>query len=414
MSPPNPTHGSAPPRSRNRGGAAALAASSLFTCASFAASLLAIVLVVRDISIEDRAGLFLFLALYGPITTIMAQRYLLSIYQSRARRKVDGVIELVLVATLTVAAVWFAVSPYFHWFEIAGLITVIFSQTFASKTAGAIQHRSRNSLLWAGLVFSAGLGRILTTWALLGYGPVLAFVAGAYVYALGLITINAIFSRGLAAEQERAESGPSRTEGWRDRIAEISFFVAGALLFQADKYALNAEGRLVDLAQSGAMTTLLLSPLSILFATLYRSKTHALFSPETTWRDKLPLQLKIAAAFVAGAAAYVLILQSAWLHPAKFLFPFLTQPAGAYLALAAAIICDRLISLATFSSQDWRFYVLSAAMRVGTFALAYLAIRSAMSENLLADLYLLYAGGAAISLIIVFWLIWMFQSHVRR
>ncbi len=400
---------------RRRGGLQALAASGLFTCASFFASFFTIVLVVRDVSVAERAGFFLFLAMYGPITTVLSQRFLLSIYQSREIQGLAKSAELAVIALMTIAAVGFVIVEYFNWIEALALVCVIFSQTFAATASGSIQHRSKSSPRWAILVFLIATGRIAFTWLMLPFGPVIAFAAGAYSYLAGMLVLKAIFTRRLEEQEQGGLTATLPQEGWRERIAEFAFFVSGALLFQADKYALSTAGRLEDLSQSGALTTLLLSPLSILFATLYRTRSNMLFDAHRTWRERLAQTPQIALLFLGGALAFLVTLLLILPGITQLVFPFLSLSASLYLMLAFAIIADRMISLLTFTGMDWRIYLTSAGVRLAIFATVMLGAQGWIGGTSLSDLYIIYLVGAVIALVLVgSTLVWIQNSHVRR
>lgn len=335
----------------------------------------------------------------------MSQRKLLSIYQNRANDIGGGAIEeaLLFIATATVVIV--ATRHHYGYFEAAALASTVFCQIHSATTAGSIQHRTSNALGWSVAVLAIAAVRISATWLAVEEGAVAAFAIGSYAYLAAMLVLQAMTQRragGRFADRREASTADSPIkEGWHERLASFAFFAVGAVTFQIDKYALDGAGYAAAVAQSGALTMLLLSPISLLFATLYRTRTQALFSPALSLKAKFPVVGTIAVQFSAGAAMYIAVLLAPWPGVANLVFPFLQIPVTAILVFALAIVVDRFGTLLAFATSDWRAYRGIAAFKAATLVLVYLAIRFWMGFPTLTGVYLAYLVASVACLLLV-------------
>tara|TARA_B100000678_G_C18208124_1_gene502235 strand:+ start:827 stop:2056 length:1230 start_codon:yes stop_codon:yes gene_type:complete len=389
----------------------AMFASASYTAASFIASLVSVVIITAGIPTPERAGLFLFIALYSPLTTVMSQRKLLSIYRNRASSSRGAAIEEAVLFVMAAAIVIVATRHYYEPFEAAALASTVFCQIHSATAAGSIQHRTSNALGWSVAVLATAVVRIFATWLGLDYGPVIAFVAGSYAYFLAMLALQALMrckTAKISAERGGAVTADSLVEeAWQERLATFAFFSVGAMTFQIDKFALDGAGDAAAVAQSGALTMLLLSPISLLFATLYRTRTKTLFSTELPLHAKMPVVGTIAAQFSTAAALYVAILLAPWPGIAALTFPFMQAPVAAFLVFALAIIMDRLGTLLAFAAGDWRSYLTIAVFKAAALVLVYAAIRFWMGFQTLTIVYLAYfAAGLAYLLLVALLIMW--------
>jgi hypothetical protein len=380
-------------------------ASASYTAASFVASFVSVALIAGGLDTGGRAALFLFLALYSPLATVMSQRKLLTIYQERRHGGRQAAIEEAVLFAATVAVVMAATARYYGTIEAIVLAGTVFSQIHTSTAAGAIQHRSGNAPGWSVAVLALAAVRIGVTWLVLPYGPVAAFAAGSYAFLLAMLTLQALTrrrpGRSPAGEPVGPASPPGAAETWYERAATFAFFAVGAVLFQVDKYALDGAGRLAMLAESGALTMLLLSPMSLLFATLYRTRTRALFSSEISPAAKMPLVGSIAVQFIAGCTLYLAVVLAPWPGVVDLAFPFVEVPAAAFVVFALAIVADRLGTLLLFALGGWRHYLTSAVFKGAALALVYVGIRFWAGSQTLSLVYLPYLAVGIAYLLLV-------------
>ena len=92
--------------------AGATIASASYTATSFIASFVSVAIIAGGLPTVERAALFLFLALYSPLATVMSQRKLLSIYQGRSSGRRASAIEETALFAVTVAIVMAATWHY--------------------------------------------------------------------------------------------------------------------------------------------------------------------------------------------------------------------------------------------------------------------------------------------------------------
>ena len=374
--------------------ASGIFASASYTAASFVASLASVAIIAAGISTDERAGLFLFLALYSPLTTMMSQRRLLAIYQSsKSGRKVSFSEEIATFSLFSIFIAFFT-DDYYSVPEAVALAGTVLCQIHSASAAGSIQHRTNNALGWSVAVLATAAVRICATWLGLDHGPVIAFAAGSYAYLLAMLSLQALVQRKAAkaalVHDRRAIDEKADAEPWRERLATFAFFSVGAITFQMDKYALDGAGQTASVAQSGAITILLLSPISLIFATLYRTKTKVLFSTELSLAAKIPAVSSIAVQFSIAAALYITILLAPWPGFVALVFPFLHAPIAAFLVFALAIVMDRFGTLLVFISGDWRCYLAVTSFKVAALLLVYAGVRFWMGSQTLTVVYLAY------------------------
>lgn len=370
-----------------------LAASSAYTGASFLASLGPIILIGRIIDVDTRAAFFLFLAIFSPLTTVLAQKHLLAIYQGKAGGRLGLLLEEAALFMVAIALVFTGTQHQFSFTESLVLTSTVFTHIYAVTATGAVQHGTGNKSFWAGWAVAMAGVRIAVTWLALPYGPVVAFAAGSYAYMIASRTLKFIALRHHARTTgESAEEG--RSDPWRDRVATLLFIVISALTFQVDKYVLNGVGMPEAVANSGAITMLMLSPISMVFATIYRQRTRALFDPDKHPRAKLPVIGRIAGQFLGIIAVYFALLALTWQGPVLLAFPFLSEPFGIGAILGVAILIDRMGTLFVFAAQSAFLNMVTVCYKTCVLAGILLASRSLASEDLLFSLYAFYALGS--------------------
>jgi Flp pilus assembly pilin Flp len=394
--------------------AGATFASASYTATSFIASFVSVAIIAGGLPTAERAALFLFLALYSPLATVMSQRKLLSIYQNRVSGSGATAIEETVLFVATAAIVMAATWHYYGPLEAVVLASTVFCQIHSATAAGAIQHRSGNALGWSIAVLAAAAVRIGATWLGLDYGPVIAFAAGSYAFLLAMVTLQALTRRKagkLPVEPDGAATADAAPEAWYERMVTFVFFSVAAVTFQIDKYALDGAGRTAEVAESGALTMLLLSPISLLFATLYRTRTRSLFSGDLPLHAKMPVVGTIAAQFVAGVVLYLAIVLAPWPGVVGLAFPFVQAPTAAFLVFALAIVADRLGTLLVFATGGWRAYLACATFKVAALALVYAGIRFWMGSQTLTVVYLAYLAAALAYLLLVALLMMWFKGR---
>lgn len=383
----------------------AIAVSAAYTGGSFVASFGTVAIIVRDIDSTQRAGFFLFLAIFSPFITVLSQRNLLSIYEGAEGSIRSRISMEVLVFALTVLTLLAFANRFFTLAESVILATTVLSQLHAVGAQARVQHESGNRARWAWATILIAVLRITVSWAVLPLGPVLAFAAGCYAYLFASLALPWFALRRRHAAERQKPAVPAVGE-WRKQIALTLFFAVGAVVYQVDKFALQQDVRADDIANSGALTMLALSPLSLIFATVYRSQTNSIFDSSKPGRQKIQLILRIILTYFSISIAYSSFLFLAWGAVRQHIFPFLGIGYAHFAIFALAIFIDKSSSLFQFTGRGRLIYDASTAFKILLTIALYFLIRIAMPSISLLTIFSLYASISIVHFILIAILFW--------
>jgi hypothetical protein len=134
--------------------------------------------------------------------------------------------------------------------------------------------------------------------------------------------------------------------------------------------------------------TWMLSPLSAIFATLYRADARAIFLDGVAFR--YGVYLRRGGTFLALAICYVAATVALWEPLNELLFPFFEGPRVWPLLLGAAIVLDRLGHLAVFVANSPPVYRAANAVKLTLIGLGVWIVLMSGSGLTLTTVYGLY------------------------
>ncbi|WP_112321581.1 hypothetical protein [Oceanibium sediminis] len=361
--------------------------SAIYVGSGFAASLAVIALITRFALPDERVGFFLFQAVFFPLTSLLGQVRILSTYRALSLGRLSFGID-VLVVLLALAALFVFGNGRFGALEAvlyAGSIPLTYH---ASALLAAAQFRG-GGLRGAHLPILAGAAKVIVCAVALDFGPAGAFFLAAAAF---LAVPLALARRTEAASAGRAND---RLISGGEILALMGFAFVSGISFQWDRVVFAQIGSDALIVVTGVCMTWALSPLSMIFATLYRADARKIFASDSTSFD-LRRWGRQAAVFVVLSAVYAAFTYVAWRPVNAAVFPFFEGPVIWPLILMAAIVLDRLGHLAVYSTPGGGYGHI-AMIKPIIMAVA-ITLASLSHDVSLLGVYVLYLLSAALYL----------------
>jgi hypothetical protein len=170
----------------------------------------------------------------------------------------------------------------------------------------------------------------------------------------------------------------------------FAFFVGASFTFQWERMVFARIGQEELIAISGVCMTWMLSPLSAIFATLYRADARAIFLEGGAFR--YGIYIRRGGVFLALAISYVAATVVLWQPLNGLLFPFFEGPRIWPLLLGAAIILDRLGHLAVFVANSPTIYRGASAAKLTLIGLGVWMVLASGGELTLTTVYGVYVA----------------------
>lgn len=357
-----------------------LAVSAVYVGANLVASLAIIVLIARTTDDDGRTGFFLFQALFFPLTTLLSQSQMLVRFRNVAFGKLGLVTDAVTFAVMLAGLM--ALGPGLFSCGEAALYAATVPLTCRGTTVTAGVQFEETRAVFALVPVATAVVRLLACVAALPLGPAAAFFAGSLAYLLVPL--------GVELHRRRARGEPHRgVVSLSDTMTFFAFFVGASFTFQWERMVFARIGQEELIAISGVCMTWMLSPLSAIFATLYRADARAIFLNGVGFR--FGVYLRRGGIFLALAICYVAATVVFWEPLNELLFPFFQGPAVWPLLLGAAIILDRLGHLAVFVANSLPIYRGANAVKLTLIGLGVwivLTLGSGLTLTMIYGLYL--------------------------
>ncbi|QFU10084.1 hypothetical protein PARPLA_00351 [Rhodobacteraceae bacterium THAF1] len=321
----------------------AIARSAIFVTFPFAASFAVILLISRFYSGSELAGFFLFQAIFLPIVTLLSQvRSLISFLDMRAPAANAGLD--VISVLLAIAALSLLGKELISAGAVALYALSIPLVAHGQAALASIQRR-RQARRWAILPVAIAFGRVLVIWVAIKaetVEPAGPFLASVLVLVLPILLVRRI---------EAQDSPKTKPIALSDFGAMLTFFATGAVFFQIDKYVLAIFEAQTEIVLAGVVATLVLSPMSILFAIVYRADLASIYGSDN--RDqpfRTALFTRSATRFITAGTGYIALLGLYWTPLTSTLFPVFSGSAIWPILMGAAVILDRIGLLTVYIS----------------------------------------------------------------
>jgi hypothetical protein len=377
-----------------------IASSAIYVGAGFASAFVIVVLITGHVGAADRAAFFVFQTVFFPLNTFLSQSRILLRYQgARAGARglwVDGA---ALVAGFV--ALQILLSGAYGLGEQALLaVSILLNYRGAAKMAEV--QLDAPGPVWLAVPVLTGLSRvaICAGGLALGWGAALSFAAAGLVFfILPLLAHHGLKTRAARPAAQGVEAG------WRHQLGMLSFFMVTALFFQWDRALLNGAGATTLVTASGVYFAWVLSPISLIFATLYRADAQKVFAGVGVAPLRQPVFVRKLGQLVLGAGAYLGLLMLLWTPLNGLMFPFFEGSRIWALVLGLAVVIDRAGLLAVFVAGQGRgfsgLWMGKAALMVAGIGAAALIGPGALG---LAGFYLGFLGLAAGGTGLALWL----------
>lgn len=358
-----------------------LAISSIFVASNLVASFLIVMILVRYSATEDRAAFFLFQTIFFPMTALLAQTKILQIFRGADAASVEKLID-VGVFLLACGLLFLVGYGRYQFFEIIcfALSIPITYRTVAGFAA--VQRNSDSSIAWVWPMASA-IGRVVMCLILIGSNTSIVFLLSA---AVGL-AVSMLANMKLKAKPITTQVSDKREQAF---FATLFFFAVSSFAFQWDRILLGQMGKDELLVISGVCLVWVLSPVSAIFATIYRARALEIFS-DTELDVKRRIFLRYTGQFVAATLGFAVILGLIWTPVNKLAFPFLDAPVILPLILVFAVMFDRIGNLRLFSfAGSGKQYRIIGIAKLATLSLGIGAVGFAGQGVSLTTIYMVY------------------------
>jgi len=316
-----------------------LAVSSVFVAANLIASFLIVMILVRYVPTQERADFFLFQTVFFPLTALLSQTKILQIFRGAKISKVEILVD---VAAFLLAAVLLSLIG-FGRYESFEIICFALSIPITYRTASgfaALQRHSKSRFAWGWPVVSALL-RVASCVVLLGFNVSIVFLVSALIGLFVSLLANARTPR------EGSEQEPSG-QAEQAFFSTLFFFAVSSFAFQWDRILLGQLGMDALIITSGICLVWVLSPVSAIFATIYRARAKEIFQDRNPAENQRVF-LRYSGQFLAVTAVFACVLAIAWGPLNRIAFPFADIPVILPIILVGAVALDRIGNLRLFS-----------------------------------------------------------------
>ena len=360
-----------------------LAISSIFVASNLLASFLIVIILVRFAETQERADFFLFQTVFFPLTALLSQTKILQIFRGDEASKMERLID---VATFALAAGLLFLIGYDRYapldifcFALSIPITYRTASNFA-----ALQRNSKSGIAWIWPLISA-TARVLMCLLLLGQTISVVFLASAVV---GLVVSSAVVWN-MERKATPQEAAPKREQAF---FATLFFFAISSFAFQWDRILLGQLELDALIVTSGICLAWVLSPVSALFATLYRARALEIFS-DAEAATKRRMFKRTTTQFAGATMAFAAVLLVAWTPLNAIAFPFADIPVILPIILIFAVMFDRIgnLRLFSFAASGAKYRQIGLA-KLATILIGVIGVWSISAEISLTLIYGVYLG----------------------
>lgn len=357
--------------------------SAIFVGSGIVASFAVTVLLVGNATETDRAGFFLFLAVYLPVLVTFGQSYTVLRYRRASAGRAGLALDLAVFASVAAALVLIGgrlIDPV-----TATLYAASVPFGYRANTRLAALQFETDSWTFAICPVLSGLVRILAALLAGWAGPAGAFLAG------NILALVATLMWRSPAQTERP--GGLRVAPVSHLGTLLFYAVMASVTFQWDRVYLSLMDRPELIASAGVCIVWMLSPISALYAVLSRAAAPGLFAGTPGGSRDFPWRL--ATAFVGASALYAAVAVTLWTPLNAVFFPFSEAPAGIAALLAIAVTLDRGAMLVILVNNRVRLYGLAAAAKTVLLAAAAVFLLSRSADTSLGLIFSTHVAIAA-------------------
>ncbi|WP_377509526.1 hypothetical protein [Octadecabacter sp. R77987] len=362
-----------------------LAVSAVYVAANLIASLIIVVLIVRSGDEPQAAQFFLFQAVFFPLTALLSQFRMQLRFRMTHIGRGDATLDIAAFV-LGVALLRLIGAGMIPWFDTL-LYALAIPLTFRGTTTLAGLQFDRSGIAHAAVPALTAVSRLGMVWLLLQFGGPVAFLGGSVLFAV----VPAIAARWSGVAQARP---PAFVPARGELVWLLAFFAVTGFTFQWDRYMLSHLDLQTMIIVSGVCATWVLSPISTLFAVIYRADARAIFDRERRAFDTAGFVRRVFL-FCGAGLAYGVFVLVAWQPLNAVAFPAVNAPVILPSILIGAVMCDRIGLLFLYMTNRVQGYRLAFVAKLVLVAVAAALCLFGPWEISLMVLYIAYAGSAA-------------------
>lgn len=357
--------------------------SGVCVSANMVASLFIVALITREIEADERGLFFLFQAVFFPLSTLLSQT---NIYLHYRNVDVSGLRWVFLLASVVLSYVLLLTSAKELGDELTYIsyaLSVPLSFMAASGLARQ-QHVQGSNFKISAVNIVVALARVIAAYTCIQY-----FGASTTFLVCSLVFFSAVkgFEFLLEGRKLPEQSQGRASAAWAEALYMMVFFIATAVAFQWDKFLFTMHGSLDLVVSAGVYSAFMLSPVSIIYATLTRADSSAIFNREKG-DPGVGLYRKLALRFTGCAALYLVLIFVFWENVTRFMFPFFHENAAEAIVLGAAVIFDRLGNLRVVLHNKVKMYMTHGGIKLGLSAVAFLVLYHSKNSVSIIDVYM--------------------------
>jgi len=324
--------------------------SGLYVGPNFLASIAVVSLISNYVSSEQRVEFFLFMSLFYPLTSIAGQTRAIQTLNKDSTKKAYRLDFIIFFAALILIYQFLKANV-----SVVDLMLLSFSiiLSYQASTQFVKVQMNASSPLVALLPLLTSIARVFVCWAVLSQG----YIWGFFVSSLVFFVLPKLYNlRNLPNVLDDKQQKLSTKTTSVAAFTLVAYVVSSAFFFQWDRLLMSSVNLVSLIEQAGVYVIWALSPISIIYATVYRAEAGKVFKKEF----EMGRYLYVAKRFLALAAIYLLLQVVFWKPLNSVLFPFFSGEVWLGVLLTVSVVLDRLGTLLIYmGSQSRQYFILS-------------------------------------------------------
>ena len=382
--------------------------SALYVAPNFLASIIVVSIISNSMGESVRVDFFLYLSLFYPFTSIAGQTRAIQTLNDRSIKTGSRLDSLIFISSAILIFIYIGDDIDIYELLLLGLSIIM---SYRASTELVKTQLNKSHWLSSCLPTITAICRIMLCWLFVSKGFTISF----FVSSLAFYSIPKLFNifsnNDASNDNQQNLNGLSESHSHSTQLVLlclISFVVSYTFFFQWDRYVLQARDLMALISDAGVYSIWALSPISLLFSTVYRSEPSKIFKQKFDWIT----YRFIIKRFLILVFMYLLMLVVTWKIINMTLFPFFSGSLWVGLLLIFEIILDRMGNLFVFMSGQAKHYLLLSFSKFLLIAVSIMYFSFFASDISLTKIYFCYLSVSVISCFISMFLVSMKKDAV--
>ena len=382
--------------------------SALYVAPNFLASIIVVSIISNSMGESVRVDFFLYLSLFYPFTSIAGQTRAIQTLNDRSIKTGSRLDSLIFISSAILIFIYIGDDIDIYELLLLGLSIIM---SYRASTELVKTQLNKSHWLSSCLPTITAICRIMLCWLFVSKGFTISF----FVSSLAFYSIPKLFNifsnNDASNDNQQNLNGLSESHSHSTQLVLlclISFVVSYTFFFQWDRYVLQARDLMALISDAGVYSIWALSPISLLFSTVYRSEPSKIFKQKFDWIT----YRFIIKRFLILVFMYLLMLVVTWKILNLTLFPLFSGSLWVGLLLIFAIIIDRMGNLFVFMSGQAKHYLLLSFSKFLLIAVSIMYFSFFASDISLTKIYFCYLSVSVISCFISMFLVSMKKDAV--